>query len=91
MDIQVRRVEYRDVETMRELYRQEANCQIVHDSFLSRGLSDPYLVFVNGRIAGYGGIGNKYPPNQLTEFYVLSQMRRFAIRPKRLPHAMSSC
>jgi GNAT superfamily N-acetyltransferase len=79
MDIQVRRVEFRDVEAMRDLYRQDANCQIVHDSFLSRSLSDPYLILVSGRVAGYGGIGNKYPPNQLTEFYVLPQMRRFAL------------
>jgi hypothetical protein len=40
MKIQVHRAEYGDVKAMRELYRQEANCQIVHDSFLSRGLAD---------------------------------------------------
>jgi hypothetical protein len=79
MDIQVRRVEYQDVETMRELYRQEAGCEIVHDSFLARKLSDPYLILVNGRVAGYGGIGNKYPPNCLTEFYVVRQMRQSAL------------
>ena len=79
MDIQVRRVGYPDVEAMRELYRQEANCEIVHDSFFARELSDPYLILVNGRVAGYGGIGNKYPPKRLTEFYTLPQMRPFAV------------
>ena len=39
MDIGVCRAAYRDVETMRELYRQEVNCQIIHDSALSRGLA----------------------------------------------------
>ncbi len=79
MDILIRRVEYRDVETMRELYRYEAQCQLVHDSFLARKLSDPYMIIVDGRVAGYGGIGNKYPPDCLTEFYVVPQMRQFAL------------
>ncbi|MEO8606632.1 MAG: GNAT family N-acetyltransferase [Chloroflexota bacterium] len=64
---------------MRELYRQEANCQIIHDSFMGRKLADPYLILVNGRVAGYGGIGNTYPPKQLTEFYTLPHMRPFAL------------
>jgi GNAT superfamily N-acetyltransferase len=79
MDIQVRPADYEDVMTLRELYRQEANCEIVHDSFLGRRLADPYLILVNGRVAGYGGIGNKYPPKCLTEFYVLPAMRPFAV------------
>ena len=79
MNIQVRRVDYEDVKALRELYRQEANCQIVHDSFLARGLSDPYLILVDGQLAGYGAIGNKYPANQLTEFYTLPVMRPFAL------------
>ena len=79
MDIQVRPAVYRDVESMRELYRQEANCQIVHDSFIARGLSDPYLIFLNERLAGYGAIGNKYPKNRLTEFYTVPQSRPFAL------------
>jgi len=79
MKIQVRRAEYRDVEAMREFYRQEANCQIIHDSFLRRGLADPYLILVEGRVGGYGAVGNKYPKDQLTEFYTLPYMRRFAL------------
>ena len=78
MNIQVRRVEYADVAALRELFRQEANCEIVHDSFLARGLADPYLILVEGRVAGYGGIGNKYPAQRLTEFYALPHMRPFA-------------
>src|SRR5262245_52601917 len=54
MNIQVRPAEYRDVEAMRGLYRQELNCQIISDSFLSRGLADPYLILVEGRVSGYG-------------------------------------
>ena len=34
MKIEVSRAEYKDVQGLRELYRQEANCQIVTDSAL---------------------------------------------------------
>ena len=42
---------------LRELYRHEANCQIVTDSALLRAIADPYLIFVNDRIGGYGASG----------------------------------
>lgn len=79
MDIQVRQADYDDVKALRELYRQEADCQIIHDSFLSRGLADPYVILMNGRVVGYAAVGNKYPKDQLTEFYTLPQMRSFAL------------
>ncbi|MBI1930863.1 GNAT family N-acetyltransferase [Candidatus Poribacteria bacterium] len=79
MNIQVCRVEYQDVEAMRELYRQEVNCQIIHDSFLSRGLAEPYLIVVDGRVGGYGAVGNKYPQDRLMEFYTLPDMRTSAL------------
>jgi len=78
-NIQVRPADYQDVENLRELYRHEANCEIVHDSFLSRGLADPYLILINGRLAGYGAVGNKYPKDRVTEFYTLPYMRPFAL------------
>jgi GNAT superfamily N-acetyltransferase len=79
MTIQVRPAEYRDVETMRELYREELNCQIIRDSFISRGLADPYLIFVDGRVSGYGAVSNKYDKGRLTEFYTLPQARSLAL------------
>jgi GNAT superfamily N-acetyltransferase len=79
MDIQVRRVEYQAIEPMRELYRQEANCQIVHDSTLRRGLADPYLIHVNERVAGYAGISNKYDPGRLMEYYIAPHLRAEAL------------
>ncbi|HLK60660.1 MAG TPA: GNAT family N-acetyltransferase [Chthonomonadaceae bacterium] len=75
MDIQVHRAEYEDVEPMRELYRQEANCQIICDSLLRRGLADPYVILVEGRQAGYGGVRNKYDIGRLMEFYTLPHLR----------------
>lgn len=79
IDIQVRRAAYAEVKELRERYRKEANCQIIHDSFLARGLADAYLIVVDGRTAGYAGVGNKYPPDTVTEFYTLPHLRRFAL------------
>src|SRR5262245_5130166 len=79
MNIQVHHAEYRDVEAMRELYRQELNCQIIRDSFLSRGLADPYLILVEGRVSGYGALSNKYDKGRLTEFYTTPHARSLAL------------
>jgi GNAT superfamily N-acetyltransferase len=78
MNIQVRRAEYPDVEIMRGLYRQEANCQIIHDSCLVRGLADPYLILVDGGVGGYGAVWNKYEIGRVMEFYTLPKLRGFA-------------
>ena len=75
MDVGTRRVAYADVQTMRDLYRQEMDCQIRYDSHLGRGLADAYLLLLDGRVAGYGGVLNRYDPGRLTEFYVLPHAR----------------
>jgi GNAT superfamily N-acetyltransferase len=79
MHIQVQRVEYRDVEAMRGLYRQEANCQIIHDSILSRGWADPYLILVNGQVGGYGAVWNRIDKDRVMEFYTLPGVRGSAL------------
>jgi GNAT superfamily N-acetyltransferase len=79
LDIQVRRAAFPDVEGLRALYRREANCQIIHDSALARGIADPYLLLVDGRIAGYGGVWNKHYEHQVMEFYTLPAVRRLAL------------
>lgn len=79
MNMQVRRCEYRDIEAMRDLYRQELNCQIRHDSMLRRGLADPYVIIVRGRVGGYGGVLNRYDAGRLTEFYTLPHLRNMAL------------
>ena len=83
MRIQVERTEYKEIEVMRDLYRQEANCQIIHDSILARGMADPYLILMDGRRAGYGGVWNKYDPGRLMEFYILPHLRPLALPPFR--------
>ena len=79
MNIQAHRTEYNDVEALRELYRQEANCQIIHDSALRRGLADPYVILADGRIGGYGAIWNAHHQNRLMEFYTLPARRAAAL------------
>lgn len=78
MKIQVEAAKYGAIEAMRDLYRQEANCQIIHDSILRRGLGDSYLIRADGRTAGYAGVWNKYHPGRVMEFYVLPPLRAAA-------------
>ena len=79
MKIRAHPAEYADLKAMRDLYRQELNCQIVHYSFLPRGLADPYVIELDGRIAGYGAISNKYDKGKLVEFYATPSVRRAAL------------
>ena len=78
MKIQAIPVEFKEVEAMRELYRQEQNCQIIHDSALSRKLADAYLILVEGKIAGYGGVWNRYEVGRAMEFYLFPPYKRGA-------------
>src|SRR5688500_18761144 len=79
MKVHVHPVEYRDVEPLRGLYRQEANCQIIHDAILGRGWADPYLIEVDGRLAGYGAAWNRIDTGRLMEFYTFPFARPAAL------------
>jgi hypothetical protein len=78
MNIAVSRVEVNEIMPLRELYQQEMNCQITHDSFPRRGFSDAYLLQVGGRIAGYGTVANRHDPDTVDEFYLLPDYRAAA-------------
>jgi GNAT superfamily N-acetyltransferase len=69
------------VRPLRELHRREMNCQIVLDSWLSRGWADAYLLRVDGRVIGYGLVGGvrANPKDTITEFYVLPPERGAAL------------
>src|SRR6266851_9614052 len=79
MNIEVSRVEVNEIVPLRELHRQEMNCQIMHDSFPRRGFSDPYLIRVEGRIGGYGLVANQHWPETVHEFYPLPDYRASAL------------
>ena len=75
IDIQVRKTEFAEIAPLRALYRHEANCQIVRDSILGRGFADPYLILVDGSVAGYAGVWNEHFKDRVMEFHALPQWR----------------
>ena len=79
MNIEVSRVEVNDIAPLRELHRQVMSCEIMHDSFPRRGFSDPYLIRVEGRIAGYGLVANVHWPETVHEFYLTPAYRDAAL------------
>ena len=67
---------------LRELYRQEMNCQIVHDSLHARGFTESYLLHVEGSVAGYGALVRDRAgwKDVIKEFYVVPAYRAVALR-----------
>ena len=77
----IREVRVDGILELREEYRREMNCQIVHDSWHERGFTQSYLFNVAGQAVGYGSVGGS-PPNPKTtvkEFFVLPQYREIAL------------
>jgi len=64
---------------MRDLYRKEMNCQIVHDSMHNhQGWTRPFALDIGGSQAGYGSIligGPWTGTRTIFEFYVLPEQR----------------
>lgn len=57
MSIKARPVTVDDIASWRDLYREEMHCQVVHDNMSARpGWTQPYLIDIDGRAAGYGSI-----------------------------------
>ena len=78
--IEISQVSLETILHLRELYRQEMNCQIVHDSLHERYLIDSYLISVGGEVAGYGSLmsGESETRDLIKEFYVLPGYRAAA-------------
>src|SRR5260370_40859721 len=79
MPIESRRVELRDIEGLRDIYRLGMSCQITHDSIHSRpGWTHEYLLIMDGTKVGYGSIAVSGPWRDkptVYEFFVLAQYR----------------
>jgi GNAT superfamily N-acetyltransferase len=79
MPIDTRRAEFQEIEAMRDIYRQEMGCQIIHDSIHSRpGWTLEYLLIEGGANAGYGSVAVSGPWKEkptVYEFFVLPQYR----------------
>lgn len=80
MDIEVTRAELDQVLPLKDRYREEAGCQVVRDSLLWRGLAEPWLVRVEGHLAGYGALGTTHAPGRVIEFHLLPRFRRDTLR-----------
>jgi GNAT superfamily N-acetyltransferase len=74
MAIAIRVADLGEIEPLRENYREEMNCQIVHDSIHGRpGWTREYALELTGIAAGYGSVavGGPWRDNPaLYEFYV---------------------
>jgi GNAT superfamily N-acetyltransferase len=68
-----------DILPWRDLYRQEMNCQVIHDSLHSRpGWTEPYLLQAGETTVGYGSVcvgGPWTGKPALFEYYVLPAHR----------------
>jgi len=79
MTLSAKAASVQEILPWRDLYREEMNCQIVHDSLHSRkGWTQSYLLIAGGAMAGYGAIvvgGPWQGKPTVFEFYVLPQYR----------------
>jgi GNAT superfamily N-acetyltransferase len=77
----VTRVELDAILAMREEYRREMDCQIVHDSWHARGFTSSYLLKFDGDAVGYGSVGGAPGDARdiLKEFFVRPDDRRHAL------------
>jgi GNAT superfamily N-acetyltransferase len=81
-----------EIRDLRDAYRREMACQIIHDSWHARGFADSYLLKVDGRLAGYGSVGGppREPRDTVKELYVLPEFRALALTLFRALAAASS-
>jgi GNAT superfamily N-acetyltransferase len=79
--LDVERVSLRAILGMREEYRRELNCQIVHDSWHERGFTQSYVLRVHGEVVGYAAVGGAPGDTRdiVKEFYVRVPYRGAAL------------
>jgi GNAT superfamily N-acetyltransferase len=79
MDLSARAISFEQIASLREQYRAELKCQIIHDSIHSRpGWSVEYVLNVGAARAGYGSVAVAGPwkgKPTLFEFYVVPEFR----------------
>ena len=81
VDIDVAPAVLSEILPLREHYRHEMQCQIVHDSLHARHFTDPYLFRLHGEVAGYGCVlgFDPEPKDVIKEFYLLPGRRAEAL------------
>ena len=78
MDFKAINTSYASIELMREAYRAEAECQIVADSSLARGIADSFALLIDGETVGYAGVYNRDHEGRVAEFFVKVPVRRYS-------------
>ncbi len=80
MTVNTRASQLSEIAALREQYRKEMNCQIIHDSIHGRpGWTREYVLELDGTPVGYGSIAVDGPWREkpaLYEFYVQHEQRR---------------
>ena len=78
------RCDFESIVPLREQYRQELHCQIVHDSAHYRpNCSQAFVVEIDGHVAGYGSVWNGtywMTAGSIYEFYVVPEHRISAFK-----------
>lgn len=76
----IREVRVDAIHALREAYRREMNCQIVHDSWHARGFTRSFLFSVGEQAVGYGSVGGvqEAPKTIVKEFFLLPPYREIA-------------
>lgn len=79
MSIDIRPVDLTVITALRDAYRDEMACQIVHDSIHARqGLTREYAIDLDGTLVGYGSVAVGGPWQDLPtlyEYYVVREYR----------------
>lgn len=79
MPILARICDFQEIAPLREAYREEMRCQIIHDSIHERpGWTVEYLLELGGTAVGYGSVAVGGPwtaSHALYEFFVKKEMR----------------
>lgn len=79
MEISVTAVSVDDIRPLRERYRREMKCQLVHDSLHRRpGWTTPFLLTLHGEIAGYASLAVAGPwtgKPTLFELFIVPERR----------------
>lgn len=77
MGLQVVESSHEAISPMRQHYRSEMNCQIVHDSWHERGFTTCHLISIDGRTAGYGCVsGDEAQPRVIVKEFWISPEHR---------------
>jgi GNAT superfamily N-acetyltransferase len=75
MTIEVTRRTAEELFPLHELFRAEANCQLIRDSYWTRGFLEAWALLIDGKTVGHAALGNRHFAGRVIEFFVLPEYR----------------